>query len=99
MIRTQRKRGPSIREQIRSKLANTVIDGGEFGPEAKPEAAAEPSAQLGRPPVHDWFRIAVENVGSFPVKASGGNSNGTIFSPRCRRGAKMSLALRRHGMS
>jgi hypothetical protein len=66
MIRTQRKRGPSIREQIRSKLANTVIDGGEFGPEAKPEAAAEPSAQLGRPPVMTGFGSRSKMLAAFP---------------------------------
>ena len=60
MIRRPRKRGPSIREQIRPELANAEIDDGEYGPDAKPEGAAEPSALLGRPAVHDWFRIAVE---------------------------------------
>ena len=75
MTRQPRKRGPSIREQIRAELGGLVIDGGEYGPEAKPE---------------------VEMCWQLSVKASGGNSNGTIFSPRCRRGAKMSLALRRH---
>jgi hypothetical protein len=52
-----RRRGPTIREQIRAELANIVLNGGDLD---HPEAEAVLSAQRGRPVMYDWFRIAVE---------------------------------------
>jgi hypothetical protein len=54
-----RKRGPSIREQIKEELARGghVFDAGTYDDDAP---APEPEPQRGRPPVHEWFRIAIE---------------------------------------
>jgi hypothetical protein len=52
-----RKRGPSIRELIRTELANVTIDCGDMDhPEIEPEHPARP----GRPVAYQWDRIMVE---------------------------------------
>jgi hypothetical protein len=60
MTRKPRKRGPSIREQIRAELANTVFDAGTYGDDDAPAPEPESPPQPGRPTVYQWDRIMVE---------------------------------------
>ena len=61
MTRKPRKRGPSIREQIKEELARGgfVFDCGTFDDDA-PAPEPEPLSQRGRPVLYHWRRIIIE---------------------------------------